>query len=215
MSALGKGGVGSKLFATDGSSNPAGVTSSVARRAPGIYIRQGESHRWKRTRQEDPPPFTPGGARSSIGGYSELCRRDSAPTATPMRASGASFPPRATPAPCRLLPRPRAGACSRASSFRPLSPRLSVGPLLPLGRSHRRFKGKRRESGRRSGGRGAAAEEGEGDSPRPRSHVVRAPVNRARRRVSQRNTKAAGKRQPGEFSVPGGALGRAPQPRWS
>ena len=70
VSALGKGGVGSKLFATDGSSNPAGVTSSVARRAPGIYIRQGESHRWKRTRQEDPPPFTPGGARSSIGGYS-------------------------------------------------------------------------------------------------------------------------------------------------
>lgn len=28
-----KGGVGSKLFATDGSSNRAGVTSSVARRA--------------------------------------------------------------------------------------------------------------------------------------------------------------------------------------
>lgn len=108
------------------------------------------------------------------------------------------------PAQCRPLRRPRAGATSPASS-RPLSPGLSVGPPLSLGKRHCRFKEKRRRRGRRSGGRGAAAEEGEGDPPR--SHVVRTPVNRARRRVSQRNTKAAGKRQRSEFPAPG----RAPQ----
>lgn len=113
-----------------------------------------------------------------------------------------------TPALRHPLLRPGAGAASPASS-RPLSPRPSVGPPLPLGRSHRRFKWKRRGRGRGSGGRGAEAEEGEGDPPR--SHVVRAPVNRAHRRVSQRNTKAAGKRRGLEFPAPGGAPDRAPQ----
>lgn len=182
---------------------------SGSERFPGIYIRQGESHRRKPRRQRDPPESSPGGAQNATGFSTKFARgqalprpRDPATTPNPATARGASLPPRPTPAQHRPLQRPRAGAPSRAS-FRPLSLGPSVGPPLALGRSHRRFNGKRKSRGRRSGGRGAAVEEGEGDPPR--SHVVRTPVNRARRRVSQRNTKAAGKRRQGEFPAPGGA----------
>lgn len=54
VSALGKGGVGSKLFATDGSST--GLESHpLWLRVPEIYIRLSESRRRQRRRRRDPP----------------------------------------------------------------------------------------------------------------------------------------------------------------
>jgi hypothetical protein len=181
----------------------------VAWTFPGIYIRQRKSPGRK---QRDPPQSSPCRAGNAVriclkfAGDQTLPKRGDHPTQA--RAQGTFLLPRPTQAQLHPLRRPRAGAASRASSP-PLGPQPSVGPPLPPGRIHRRFKGKRRERGGGAGGGERRRRRGRGIPPS--SHVVRVPVNRARRRVSQRNTKAAGKRRRGEFPEPGRAPDRAPE----